>query len=57
MPELPVRQRLNDVHDPLANFQLDSTLPSNPRVIYAGGNFKAPFAQSAPADAPEQMSA
>jgi len=49
MPELLVRQRLN--------FQLDATRPSDPRVICAGGNFKTPFVQSAPAEAPEQMSA
>lgn len=33
------------VHDSLAGFALDSTLPSDPRVIYVGGDNKLRFAQ------------
>jgi len=47
----------NYVHDSLASFQIDSTLPSDPRVIYAGGNFKTPFALLAPGRSAERMSA
>jgi hypothetical protein len=45
------------VHDSLANFQLDSTLPSDPRVIYAGGDFKTPFAQLDRSDLLQSMPA
>lgn len=36
------------VHDSLAGFGMDATLPSDPRVIYAGGNAKHPYAMSLP---------
>jgi hypothetical protein len=38
------------VHDSLADFQLDSTLPSDPRVVYVGGDEKAKYAQGASQD-------
>ncbi|HEU4621438.1 MAG TPA: DUF2235 domain-containing protein [Burkholderiaceae bacterium] len=34
----------NFVHDSLAGFDLDGTDPSDPRVVYAGGNLKLRFA-------------
>lgn len=33
------------VHDSLAGFAKDATLPSDPRVVYAGGDNKIRFAQ------------
>lgn len=33
------------VHDSLADFQVDSTLPSDPRVIYAGSDSKVRYAR------------
>ena len=32
------------VHDSLAGFAMDATLPSDPRVIFTGGNDKLPYA-------------
>lgn len=37
------------VHDSLADFDKDATLPSDPRVIYAGGDWKMRYALKAPA--------
>jgi hypothetical protein len=34
------------VHDSLAGFAMDSTLPSDPRVVYAGGDNKLQYASS-----------
>jgi hypothetical protein len=34
----------NYVHDSLAGFAKDETLPSDPRVVYVGGNRESPFA-------------
>ncbi|WP_395853406.1 T6SS phospholipase effector Tle1-like catalytic domain-containing protein [Cystobacter fuscus] len=34
------------VHDSLAGFAMDSTLPSDPRVIFTGGNTKLPYAMN-----------
>ncbi|WP_395842894.1 T6SS phospholipase effector Tle1-like catalytic domain-containing protein [Cystobacter fuscus] len=34
------------VHDSLAGFAMDSTLPSDPRVIFTGGNAKLPYAMN-----------
>ena len=34
----------NYVHDPLAGFAKDATLPSDPRVVYLGGNEKYQYA-------------
>jgi hypothetical protein len=38
------------VHDSLAGFAKDSTLPSDPRVVYVGGDKKLDYAQAAPAE-------
>ncbi len=46
----------NYVHDSLAGFAKDQTLPSDPRVVYIGGDKRSQFAQSAP-DAFESMAA
>ncbi|MFY0581810.1 hypothetical protein ACN28S_52810 [Cystobacter fuscus] len=40
------------VHDSLAAFAQDSTLPSDPRVIYTGGNNKMKYAVSPPRGQP-----
>jgi hypothetical protein len=34
------------VHDSLAGFNTDSTLPSDPRVIYVGGDQKLDYAKA-----------
>jgi len=36
----------NHVHDSLADFDKDWTLPSDPRVVFTGGNSKLPFASA-----------
>ena len=36
------------VHDSLAGFAMDATLPSDPRVIFTGGNTKLPYAMHRP---------
>jgi hypothetical protein len=36
------------VHDSLAGFAKDATLPSDPRVIYTGGDNKLPYAINQP---------
>lgn len=36
------------VHDSLAGFGKDATLPSDPRVIYIGGDDKSPYAMNTP---------
>jgi hypothetical protein len=36
------------VHDSLAGFAKDATLPSDPRVIYIGGDKKLPYAVNPP---------
>ncbi len=40
------------VHDSLAGFATDATLPSDPRVIYVGGDNKMRFASSTPQPEP-----
>jgi len=47
----------NYVHDSLSDFGRDSTLASDPRVIYAGGDEKIKFAQNQPAVVLERVSA
>jgi len=34
------------VHDSLADFNYDATLPSDPRVVYVGGDERAQFAMN-----------
>lgn len=41
------------VHDSLAAFAKDSTLPSDPRVVYVGGDTKLEYARTAPASKEE----
>ncbi|MBX3625683.1 MAG: DUF2235 domain-containing protein [Rhizobacter sp.] len=47
----------NYVHDSLSDFGLDSTLPSDPRVVYAGGSFKTKYAAVTPTEMPDTMTA
>jgi hypothetical protein len=44
----------NYVHDSLAGFALDATLPSDPRVVYAGGDEKYRYAMRPRSDANER---
>ncbi|PWF49293.1 T6SS phospholipase effector Tle1-like catalytic domain-containing protein [Massilia glaciei] len=43
----------NYIHDSLAGFGKDSTLPSDPRVVYVGGDEKLAYAQLDPANQSE----
>lgn len=45
------------VHDSLADFAQDATLPSDPRVVYIGGDEIELFAALAPAGADERRAA
>ena len=47
----------NHVHDSLAGFAMDSTLPSDPRVIYTGGDKKLDYAHLPSGRAPETRAA
>jgi Uncharacterized alpha/beta hydrolase domain (DUF2235) len=59
LKNMPLDQGIVDffdkyVHDSLAGFATDATLPSDPRVIYAGGDNKIRFAGLLTAPAPGQ---
>ena len=43
------------VHDSLAGFAKDATLPSDPRAIYMGGDREIPFASNSTQDQPYQL--
>jgi hypothetical protein len=45
------------VHDSLAGFAMDATLPSDPRVIYTGGDEKLRYAVNPPSGQPKPLSA
>lgn len=38
------------VHDSLAGFAMDETLPSDPRIVYVGGDDKSRYADGSPSD-------
>lgn len=44
----------NYVHNSIAGFGADATLPSDPRVIYAGGDFKGKYALNSNAESVNQ---
>jgi hypothetical protein len=45
------------VHDSLAGFDTDETWPTDPRMIYVGGDLKLRYAQNAPTGSPSSMAA